>query len=89
MNTFFAVIDKNPDSDYGVMFPDFLGCITAGTTIDEATEMAAEALQFHIDDMIEDGEDIPLRSSLEKVKERYPNAHKIIEVYVETKHKFD
>jgi predicted RNase H-like HicB family nuclease len=71
---YIAVIDKDQNSDYGVMFPDFLGCVTAGTTIDEATEMAAEALQFHIDGMIEDGEDIPLPSSLEKIKQKYPKA---------------
>ncbi len=88
---FFAVIDKDPNSDYGVMFPDFLGCVTAGTTIDEATEMAAEALQFHIDGVYEDRPNARgfRRATLEKVKERYPNAYKIIEVYAQTRHNFD
>ena len=35
MASYIAVIHKDPDSDFGVSFPDFPGCITAGATIDE------------------------------------------------------
>jgi len=41
---YIAIIHKDPDSDFGVSFPDFPGCITAGRTLDEAKEMAREAL---------------------------------------------
>ena len=41
---YIAIIHKEPDSDFGVSFPDFPGCITAGRTLDEAKEMALEAL---------------------------------------------
>jgi predicted RNase H-like HicB family nuclease len=54
-----ATIDKDPDSDYGVVFPDFPGCVSAGSTIDEAITMAAEALALHVTGMIEDGEALP------------------------------
>jgi predicted RNase H-like HicB family nuclease len=58
--TFYpAVIDKDADSDYGVVFPDFPGCVSAGGTIDEAIAMAAEALALHITGTIEDGEVLP------------------------------
>ena len=33
---YLAVIHKEPGSEYGVSFPDFPGCVTAGKTIDEA-----------------------------------------------------
>lgn len=65
-----AVIYKDEDSDYGVAFPDFPGCISAGSTIDEAADMALEALQFHVDGLIEDGEVIPKASSLAVAKAR-------------------
>jgi len=41
---YIAYLHKDRDSDYGVSFPDFSGCITAGKTIDETSRMAAEAL---------------------------------------------
>jgi predicted RNase H-like HicB family nuclease len=41
---YIAIIHKEPNSDFGVSFPDFAGCITAGRTLDEAKDMAAEAL---------------------------------------------
>ena len=67
MPTYIAILAKDPDTDYGVHFPDFLGCITAGSTLDEVREMAAEALTGHIEGMLEDGETIPEPSSLERV----------------------
>jgi len=67
MASYIAILRKDPDSDYGVNFPDFPGCITAGSTLDEARAMAAEALEFHVEGMIEDGEPIPEPSSLEAV----------------------
>ena len=30
MPSYIAIIHKEPESDYGVSFPDFPGCITAG-----------------------------------------------------------
>ena len=67
MATYIALLRKDPDSDYGVDFPDFPGCITAGSTLDEAHKRAPEALQFHIEGMIEDGDPIPEASSLETI----------------------
>lgn len=67
MAHYIALIHKDADSDYGVSFPDFPGCVTAGVTLDEARDMAAEALTFHIEGMVEDGDAIPEPSSLEQV----------------------
>ena len=38
---YVAIIPKDPDSDFGVSFPDFPGCITAGRTLDEAKALAS------------------------------------------------
>lgn len=67
MRGYIAIIHKDADSDFGVSFPDFPGCITAGTTLDEARAMADEALALHMEGMAEDGEAIPEPSSFEAV----------------------
>lgn len=67
MSQYIALIHKDADSDYGVSFPDFPGLITAGTSLDEARAMAEEALAFHIEGLIEDGEAIPEPANLESV----------------------
>ena len=67
MTAYIALLRKDDASDYGVDFPDFPGCVTAGLTMDEARRMAAEALQFHVEGMMEDREPVPEPSSLEAV----------------------
>jgi predicted RNase H-like HicB family nuclease len=64
---YIAYLHKDRKSDFGVSFPDFPGCITAGRTLEEARRRAAEALSFHIAGMIEDGEKIPDPSSIDDV----------------------
>ena len=61
MRNYLAFIHKDANSDYTVTFPDFPGCITAGSTLDEARAMAQEALPFHLEGLLEDGGD-PRRS---------------------------
>ena len=67
MASYIAVVHKDPKSDYGVSFPDFPGCISAGSTIDEAKDMAQQALPLHIKGMLRDGETIPKPSTLEDI----------------------
>lgn len=67
MTDFIAIIHKESESDYGVSFPDFPGCVTAGETMEEAKDMAVEALTFHIEGMVEDGEGMPAPSSLDAI----------------------
>ncbi|HTA79298.1 MAG TPA: type II toxin-antitoxin system HicB family antitoxin [Terracidiphilus sp.] len=65
---YIAYLHKDGKSDYGVSFPDFPGCITAGTTLEEARRMASEALAFHVQGMREDGERIPEPSTLDDLR---------------------
>jgi predicted RNase H-like HicB family nuclease len=67
MRNYIGLIHKETESDYGVSFPDFPGVVTAGSSLDEARSMAEEALAFHIDGLIDDGEAIPEPSTLEDV----------------------
>lgn len=67
MTAYIALLRKDPRSDYGVDFPDFPGCITAGRTLEEARRMAEEALAFHVDGMRQDGEPIPPPSPMDTI----------------------
>ncbi len=73
MRHYIALIHKDADSDYGVSFPDLPGVITAGTDLDEARAMAAEALALHLKGMAADGEAIPEPSSLEDIMANVEN----------------
>ena len=64
---YVAIIHKDPDSDFGVSFHDFPGCITAGRTLDEAKALALEALTGHIEVMRDTGEAIPAPSTFDEV----------------------
>ena len=69
MATYIALIRKKRNTAFGVDFPDFPGCISAGDTLDEALRNAREALGLHVEGMSEDGERIPEPRSLEAVLE--------------------
>lgn len=77
MAIYIALLRKDPDSDFGVDFPDFPGCITAGSTLEETREMAAEALEFHIEGMLEANLPIPEPSRLDVVMADPENAEAI------------
>jgi predicted RNase H-like HicB family nuclease len=62
-----VVVDKDADSDYIVVFPDFPGCVSAGSTLDEAVLGAQEALAGHVAQMAADGEGLPEPTPLEAV----------------------
>ena len=64
MASYIGLLRKDDDSDFSVDFPDFPGCVTAGSSLDIARQRALEALQSHIDGMVEDDADIPAPSSL-------------------------
>lgn len=66
---YIAYLHKDRDSDFGVSFPDFPGCVTAGRTLEEARRLAAEALVLHIEGMKAEGEEIPEPSSLDDLRD--------------------
>ena len=76
MTGYIAVIRKDKHSDYGVEFPDLPGCVTAGKTIDEATNRAQEALTLHIEGLLQDGTELPSPSTLDDIagKDSHKNA---------------
>lgn len=39
--------------------PDILGCVSTGATLEEVNQNMQEAIEFHIDGLIEEGLEIP------------------------------
>jgi predicted RNase H-like HicB family nuclease len=73
MPAYIALLRKEPTSDFGVDFPDFPGCVTAGKTLEEGRHMAAEALELHVRGMREDGDPIPFPSTLDAIMDDHAN----------------
>ena len=64
---YLALVTKEENSDWNVVFPDLPGCVTAGRSLDEAVTFAEEALALHVHGLREDGEDLPSASKIENV----------------------
>ncbi len=76
------VIHKDSNSDYGVTFPDLPGCFSAGSSIEEAMDMALEAGECYIEGMLIDAEPIPTPSDISK-HEKNPDYQKGIWALIE------
>ncbi len=55
----YAVVIEKAENNYSAYVPDLPGCITTGATIDEIKQLIREAIEFHLDGMIEEGLPIP------------------------------
>ena len=62
-----AFIHKDPDTVFGVSFPDVPGCIAIGDTVDEAMRNAVDALAFHLRGIGSDGDTIPAPRSPDEI----------------------
>lgn len=59
------LIHKDSGSVYGVTVPDLPGCFSAGDTMDEALQQAREAIELHIEGLLEDGLSVPLPQTID------------------------
>src|SRR3954453_20756826 len=63
-----ALIHKDPDSCYGVSFPDVPGVFTAGDTLDETIAKASEVLSFAAEDWEATGSPLPAPRTLDALR---------------------
>jgi predicted RNase H-like HicB family nuclease len=56
---YVAIVEKDPDSAFGIWFPDVEGCFSAGDTLEEATTNAAAALRQHVEALESAGRTVP------------------------------
>ncbi len=60
----YVVVIEKADSNYSAYVPDLPGCVTTGATLEEVKQMIVEAIEFHIEGMLEDGLPIPKPTSI-------------------------
>jgi predicted RNase H-like HicB family nuclease len=53
------ILKEEPEGGYTVMVPSLPGCITYGKTVEEAKEMAEDAIALYIESLNENGEEVP------------------------------
>jgi len=58
-----VVIEKDADG-YFAFCPELSGCYTQGDRYEEVLENIKDAIRLHLEDRIENGEDIPIVESI-------------------------
>ena len=67
---YLVIISKTPNN-YAADGPDVLGCVSTGRTLEEVKANISEALEFHFEGMLEDGESPPEPTARAAVVEGY------------------
>lgn len=65
---YLVVVEKGPQS-FGAYVPDLPGCIAAGESREEVLTLIREAIEFHLEGLLEDGCPVPSPSSTSEVIE--------------------
>ncbi len=64
---YVAIAEKDPDSAFGIWFPDVEGCFSAGDTLAEAATNAAAALRQHAEVLESAGRPVPTARAFDDV----------------------
>jgi predicted RNase H-like HicB family nuclease len=57
---FSVVLHSDDGVRYGVTIPDLPGCYSSGEDLDDALNSAREAIESHVEILMEDGHNIPI-----------------------------
>jgi predicted RNase H-like HicB family nuclease len=60
----YAVIVEKGDSSFGAYVPDLPGCAAVAETIEEVLRLIQEAIEFHLEGLVKDGQALPEPSSI-------------------------
>ena len=60
----FSVVIEKDKEGYFAFCPELEGCYTQGDTYEEVLENIKDAIRLHVEDRIENGEDIPQPESV-------------------------
>ena len=55
----YLVVIEKCASSYGAYVPDLPGCIAVGETRAQVSRLIHEAIEFHIEGLLEDGQPVP------------------------------
>lgn len=59
----FLVMIRRTLTGYSVDVPDLPGCVATGTTVEQARQMIAQAIEMHLELMLQSGDAIPSPST--------------------------
>jgi predicted RNase H-like HicB family nuclease len=59
----YAIVIEKAGKNFSAYAPDLPGCVATGETIDAVKTQMKEAVRFHLDGLVEDGQPIPEPSS--------------------------
>ena len=63
----YAVVFEKAPNNYCAYVPELPGCVSTGKTWKKMKAMIHEAIEFHVEGMLEDGDRVPMpRMSLDK-----------------------
>ena len=70
MRHYVAIVeDAGPETAIGVWFPDLPGCFSAGDTVEEAMQNAADAIGLYAEAIEKDGRSLPAPRTLAELRE--------------------
>lgn len=55
----FLIVVEQANGNYSAYSPDLLGCVAAGTTREQVTENMYQAIEMHVEGLIEDQQPVP------------------------------
>jgi predicted RNase H-like HicB family nuclease len=55
----YAVVIEKTQTGYGAHVPDLPGCVAAGKTYPETERLIREAIPFHIEGLLRNGDAVP------------------------------
>ncbi len=61
---FPVVLHTDDGVRFGVTVPDLPGCFSSGDTFDAALDSVLEAIDLHLEGMVEDGGDVPVPKTI-------------------------
>ena len=59
----YIVIIEEGESSFGAYVPDLPGCVAVANSKEEVMTLIQEAIEFHIEGLLEDGQPVPEPSS--------------------------
>jgi predicted RNase H-like HicB family nuclease len=59
----YAIVIEKGERNYSAYVPDLPGCVSVGDTVEDVKAEIREAIEFHLEGMLEDGLPIPMPSS--------------------------
>ena len=61
----YVVVFEQAPNNWCAFVPDLPGCVATGETFEETKELIREAIEFHIEGYVEDGEALPAHTCVD------------------------